>query len=206
MNYSAAEHRIRSGSTNIAVISSTGLAVTGVVTPEADNTRNLGTAALRWKEVFAGTGTINTSDAREKTAVRGFTTNEIAATKALSKEIGIYQFLASVEAKGDKAREHVGFTVQRVIEIMESHGLSPFGYGFVCFDKWEDTFVEHAEIVAVEAVEASEGIEAIDAVEGIEAWTEQTQKAGDRYAFRYDQLNLFIARGFEARLAALEAA
>jgi hypothetical protein len=42
-------------------------------------------------------------------------------------------------------------------------------------------------------------------LEGVPAWTEQTQTAGNRYGFRYDQLNLFIARGFEARLSALEA-
>lgn len=36
-----------------------------------------------------------------------------------------------------------------------------------------------------------------------EAWTE-VLPAGDRYGFRYDQLALFLARGFEARLSALE--
>ena len=30
------------------------------------------------------------------------------------------------------------------------------------------------------------------------------KEAGDRYSFRYDQLNLFIARGIEARLSAIE--
>jgi len=31
------------------------------------------------------------------------------------------------------------------------------------------------------------------------------QTAGSRYAFRYDQLSLFIAAGLNARLSALEA-
>jgi hypothetical protein len=165
---------------------------TGKVLPGSDNTQAIGSASLRWSEVFAGTGTINTSDAREKTAVRGMTSSEISAARDMGKEIGIYQFLSSIEEKGDNARYHVGLTVQRAIEIMIAHSLEPFEYGFICFDEWDDVFVEHAEVLAVEAVEAKA------------AWTEQTREAGDRYAFRYDQLNLFIARGFEARLSALE--
>ena len=205
-------------------LSSTGLAVTGAVTPEADNTRTLGTGALRWSEIFAGTGTINTSDAREKTPVESLTEPEIAAARALSVEIGTYKFLASVQAKGDAARTHVGMTVQRAIEIMEGFGLNPFSYGFICHDVWEDKFVEHPAIEAIEAVEAVPaveevrdedgnviteavpGVSAVAAIEAVAAWTEQTQTAGDRYAFRYDQLNLFIAAGIEARLTALEAA
>jgi len=226
----AAANTTTDAGTIVADFSSTGLAVTGIVTPEADNTRTLGTGALRWATVYAGTGSINTSDAREKTPVSALTADEINAAKQLSKEIGTYKFLASVQAKGDDARTHLGMTVQRAIEIMESNGLEPFDYGFICHDAWGDKFVEHPAIEAVEAVEAVMGvaavdatfddegneltpaIEAVEAVHGVEAveakdaWTEQTQWAGDRYAFRYDQLNMFIAAGFEARLSALEAA
>jgi len=165
---------------------------TGKVLPGSDNTQAIGSASLRWSEVFAGTGTINTSDAREKTPVRGMTKPEVSAAKDMGKEIGVYQFLASVEEKGDDARHHVGLTVQRAVEIMTAHGLEPFSYGFICFDEWDDVFVEHA------------GIEATDDTDAKAAWTEQTRKAGDLYGFRYDQLNLFIARGFESRLSALE--
>ena len=152
----------------------------------ADNALTLGGASNRWSEVFAGNGTINTSDAREKTKVRKFSDNEIAAAKDLSKEIGMFQWLEAVEKKGkDKAREHVGFTVQKAIEIMEGHNLDPMAYGFICYDEWEDKFIETEE----------------------DGKTKRTleKKGGNRYAFRYDQLNLFIARGIEARLTALEA-
>jgi hypothetical protein len=37
--------------------------------PGADNTYSWGTASYRWKDIFAGTGTINTSDEREKEEV-----------------------------------------------------------------------------------------------------------------------------------------
>jgi hypothetical protein len=178
-----------------------------------DNDNSFGSASYRWTTIYATTGAINTSDARAKTKVRKLADAdaEVEAAKALSKEIGIFQWLDSVAKKGGAARQHVGFTVQRAIEIMESHGLDPMSYAFICHDGWADEFKEHPAIPAVEAKTAvldDEGNEiepAVEAVEGKDAWTEQTQTAGDRYAFRYDQLNLFIARGIEARLTALEA-
>lgn len=144
----------------------TGSANSYTVRPGADNTQPLGDATRRWSQVFAGTATISTSDAREKTDVRKLNAVEIAAAKDLAKEIGAFRFLASVSEKGEAAREHIGMTVQRAIEVMESHGLDPFGYSFICYDEWED---------------------------------------GNRYSFRFEGLLAFIAAGFEARLAALEA-
>ena len=46
------------------------LSVEGIAAPQSDNSYTLGTAAKRWSEVYAATGTINTSDARLKTDVR----------------------------------------------------------------------------------------------------------------------------------------
>jgi hypothetical protein len=114
----------------------------GNLTPGADNTQTLGSAAKRWSVVYAGTGTINTSDAREKTAVKALSQAEIAAAKALAAEIGTYQFLSALASKGGAARIHVGMTVQRAIEIMQAHGLDPMRYGFICHDQWDATFVD----------------------------------------------------------------
>ena len=114
----------------------------GNITPDADNTRSNGTGALRWSVIYAGTGTINTSDAREKEPIRSLTDNEILAAKALSKDIGAYVFLSARAEKGDEAREHIGMTVQRAIEVMESFDLNPFGYGFICYDEWDEVTEE----------------------------------------------------------------
>lgn len=172
----------------------------GNVSPSAHNTYDLGTTAVRWRDVWCQTGAFNGSDARLKTEVRPLTGPELQAAKALSKEIGTYQWLESVASKGaEKARHHVGMTVQRAIEIMQSFGLDPFAYGFIGYDKWDDTIVHH------EAVEAQEATEESPAVEAVDAWDEVVLKAGDAYSFRYDQLNQFIARGLEARLTEMEA-
>lgn len=203
---------------------------TNTLFPQSDNTHSCGTAAQRWSVVYAGSGTISTSDARDKTPVRSLTTAEINAAKQLSKEIGAYKFLASVAEKGDAAREHIGMTVQRAIEILEANGLDPLNYGFICHDVWGDEFkdwparegveyeaawtetVEHeaqlgpdGEVTREAWIETIEHRE-IPAVEAKEAWTQQTRVAGDKYSFRTDELLMFIARGFEARLAALETA
>lgn len=151
----------------------------------ADNTVTCGEASLRWSVVYAGTGTINTSDAREKTLVEPLTPAELAAAKQLATEIGTYKFLASVAEKGAAARSHIGMTVQRCIEIMQSHGLDPFQYGFICYDEWP----ELPEIRDADTGEV----------------TQEHRPAGSRYSFRPDQLTLFIVRGLDARIAALEA-
>lgn len=171
------------------------------VIPLSDNVQDLGSASRRHKVVYAGTGAINTSDAREKTNVRRLTVDEVSAAKSLGQEVGAYKWLASVAEKGDEARDHIGMTVQRAIEIMEEHGLDPFGYGFICYDKWEE------ETIAVPAVYDQIELECGGSRDGEMLKPEGVSvvlEAGDRYSFRYDELNLFIAAGFEARLSALE--
>lgn len=107
------------------------------VVPRGDNDHTLGTAALRFSTVYAGTGTINTSDARLKTKVRKLSKAEIAASRLLGNEIGAFQFLDAVANKGKgRARAHIGMTVQRAIQIMRECGLEPLDYGFICHDEW----------------------------------------------------------------------
>lgn len=186
--------------TNTMSMSSTALA------PGADNTVNLGSASLGWKELFCDNGTINTSDARRKTEVSALSAAEINAAKQLAKEIGSFKFLAAVAEKGDAARKHIGMTVQRAIEIMQTNGLNPFAYSFICHDAWDQQVVEHAVVEAKAAVLDDDGNVVAPAVEAKDAWTEVTLEAGDKYSFRVHELLLFMAAGFEARLSALEAA
>jgi hypothetical protein len=174
--------------------------------PGVDGTPNLGSASKRWNTVYASTGTINTSDARSKTAVAPMTNAEINASKQLAKEIGTYRFLDAIAAKGDAARTHIGMTVQRAIEIMQTNGLDPVAYGFICYDEWDDAFVHHPAQDAHDGLVDEAGNVLIPKQEAKDAWVEQTQHAGSRYGFRPDELLLFIARGLEARISKLEGA
>ena len=201
-----------------------GAITAGSILPNGDAAYTVGTAAQRFATIYAATGTINTSDARLKCDFRDLNPVEIAAARDLARAIGIYRWRDAVEEKAGAAREHIGPTVQRAIEIMQSHGLNPFNYGFICHDAWERQTVDHPAVEARPAVPATDAMpEVLDekgavitpavpaspaypAVEARAAYAEVTREAGDRYAFRYDELAMFIAAGQEARLAALEAA
>lgn len=150
------------------------LDASGNLTPGADNTQTCGSASKRWSTVYAGTGTINTSDAREKSAVVPLTTNELAAAKALAAIIGTYQWSGAMQIKGADARTHIGLTVQDAMAIMTANGLDPMAYGFICHDSWDAETDPNGN----------------------------TTQAGDRYGFRTDELLLFLARSFDARLTA----
>lgn len=180
------------------------LEVCGNVIPDIDSICSVGSASKKYENVFSKNGVITTSDARLKTAVREMTAAEVECSKAMGREIGVFQFLDAVQKKGSEcARKHIGMTVQRAIELLESHGLDPMRYAFICHDEWGDEFVTHP---AVEPVPEhfDEAGKLVAAVEGRAEFVEKIRDAGDRYSFRFDQLMAFICRGFEARLSALE--
>ncbi len=151
------------------------LETSGVLRSGADNAVSLGASANRWSVVYAGTGTINTSDARDKKWRDGLNDAERAAARDIIAEIGIFQWHDSVAQKGDDARLHIGARAQAVWGIMARHGLvAPIGkdglpsgkcpYAFLCFDAWD-------------------------------ADEESGREAGNRYGLRTDQLALFLVAG-----------
>lgn len=103
--------------------------------PYTDNVKELGSATARWKEVFAGNGTINTSDEREKEQISDIPE---AVFRAWAK-VNFVQFKwkSAVQEKGDKARIHMGLIAQQVKFAFESEGLDAFAYGLLCYDEWE---------------------------------------------------------------------
>lgn len=136
--------------------------------PGADNVWALGASASRWSVVYAATGTINTSDAREKQQVNELTEAEHAVAKRLKGLIRTYRWNDAVEKKGDKARIHVGVIAQDVMAAFNTEGLDAGNYGILCFDSWPDEFDEDGN---------------------------KTREAGNRYGVRYDQLFAFVIAG-----------
>ncbi|WP_052139820.1 tail fiber domain-containing protein [Janthinobacterium lividum] len=215
---------LKIGGADVLTVSQTDVVARARLLPGVDNSFDIGQASTAYRTIYARTGTINTSDARLKCDFRDLTAAEIAAAKDIASAIGAYRWRDAVDCKGAAAREHVGPTVQAAIEIMQAHGLDPFNYGFICHDIWEQQTIEHPAIEAQPAIPATEAVPEVrnsfgdvitpavlasagfPAVEARTAYTEVTQEAGDRYAFRYDELAMFIAAGQEARLALLEAA
>jgi len=158
----------------------------GAVRPGADNAQTLGSSLFRWSTVFAGTGTINTSDARAKTDIADLDEAETRVAQRLKKLVKKYRFRDAVAQKGDGARIHVGVIAQDVKAAFEAEGLDPFAYSVLCWDKWE----------AQEPVTRSWSDEYDDEGKLVrEAGTEviePAREAGDRYGIRYDELFAFI--------------
>lgn len=123
----------------------------GPMTPVADNTQALGGAFFRWSVVYAGTGAINTSDAREKTGLRALNAAERRAIRRAMAGVGVYQWLSAVADKGEGARLHVGVTAQAVAEAFAAEGLDPARYALWC----EDSMTADASIVSEVAIPAS---------------------------------------------------
>jgi len=104
--------------------------------PTTDNTRALGTGLFRYSVVYAGTGTINTSDATEKQQVRVLSEAEQRVAKTIKGLIRAFKWNDAVQAKGDAARTHIGVMAQDVQAAFAAEGLDASEYGLFCCDTW----------------------------------------------------------------------
>ncbi|MCU6708924.1 tail fiber domain-containing protein [Paenibacillus sp. J5C_2022] len=111
----------------------------GTLNPQLDGVQNIGQPAGRFDTVYAVTGSIQTSDEREKTTIQKISDKERAVALEIKKNIGKYKFKSAIHKKGDKARWHFGVGAQTVKEIFEKHGLNGFDYGILCCDEWDDS-------------------------------------------------------------------
>lgn len=106
----------------------------GGLRPQLDGMQTIGSGGARYSVVYAATGSINTSDEREKQQVRDI---EAAALRAWGKvKFRQFKFNDAVAIKGDGARWHFGVIAQKVKEAFESEGLDAFAYGLLCYDEW----------------------------------------------------------------------
>lgn len=155
--------------------------LTSAICPGRDATQQLGSSSFRYSTIFASTGSINTSDEREKTSIAD---PDEALMRAWGKvNFKVFQFKDAVEKKGSNARLHVGVIAQQVIEAFASEGLDATRYGLLCYDKWEDEY-EDVEVVDTPEVVAEDGT-----VTPAKTHVEHrlVTPAGDRYGIRYEE-------------------
>ena len=107
------------------------------ITPSTDNTRNLGSGSLRWGTIFAGTGTISTSDERYKVLREGGDLSDAEYRAWSNVRAIVYQDKDSFERKGSAARLHVGYSWQSIQAAFEAEGLDAGRYGLWCEDALE---------------------------------------------------------------------
>jgi hypothetical protein len=147
-----------------------------------DGVHALGTANLRWSQVYAATASINTSDEREKTSI---VDPEDALMRAWGKvNFKVFQFKDAVEKKGIDARLHVGVIAQEVKAAFESEGLDANRFGLLCYDEWEDEY-ETVEVVDTPEVLNEHGEIITPAITHVEK--RLITKAGNRYGIRYEE-------------------
>jgi hypothetical protein len=138
VNLKAASGRVYLSAPDVLVENATRLR------PANDNLMKLGDSSNRWSTVYAGTGTINTSDGREKQDIELLSDTELRVATALKGLIKKFRFTDAVQLKGDDARIHVGVVTQEVIAAFQAEGLDPMRYGIVCYDQWDATDAEPA--------------------------------------------------------------
>jgi len=153
----------------------------GAVNPGSDNAQNLGSATARWATVFAGTGTINTSDEREKKFIGSIPDAWLDAWGNVQWQ--------RYQMRGGH-RWHVGLVAQRVRDAFEAHGLDATEIGLLCHDEWEAK-------PAVRTQHDSEG--------SVTRMAEAGVKAGDRWGLRYDECQAMEAAWVRRELSRLRA-
>ncbi len=172
----------------------------GSLRPNADGTASLGTGSARWSEIFAATGTINTSDEREKTST-------VDPDESLMRAWGkvnfkVFQFKDAIEKKGADARLHVGVIAQEVKAAFESEGLDASRYGLFCHDAWED---EYEDVTVVDQPEVTDDDGNITTPEVSHVEKRLVTAAGDRYGIRYEEALALECAYQRWRLAQIEA-
>lgn len=120
----------------------------GALRPAADNAVTLGTGGARWSAVWAATGLIQTSDARQKTDI-------------VPSDLGL-DFVLSLKPVRYRWREghrpHYGLVAQEVREALAAAGIADFG-GYVKTDPADPESAEglrYGEFIAplISAVQA----------------------------------------------------
>jgi hypothetical protein len=171
----------------------------GTLYPDTDNAASLGKSSNRWSTIYAGTGTINTSAADTKTAIRALSDSEIAVAKTLAANVRVFQFCDAVTKKGaDAARLHTGMIYEDVVAAFTAQSLDPLRYGIVC----RDAMMKRVTGPAPSPADAANGVAAT-----VTEIPDTNEDGSPKYVMglRYSELAQFVMAGMAARLAALEA-
>ena len=148
-----------------------------------DNAVACGASTKRWSTVYAGTGTINTSDRNEKKNIQDIDEKYIQLFEKLRPVS--YEFI-----DGNHGRTHIGYISQDVKEAMDEVGLTDLEFAGYCRDKkTEDVLDENGVPVGTKDVLDENG--------------EPTY----RYALRYAEfiaLNTKMIQLQQAKIEALE--
>lgn len=112
----------------------------GAFYPTADNAYQIGYSSLRPTVIYAVSGTINTSDEREKQDIEPIPDAVLDAWAEVN--FIQYRWRSAVAEKGEAARQHAGVIAQQIDRAFRARGLDATRYGLLCYDEWPDDWVD----------------------------------------------------------------
>ena len=168
-----------------------------------DNAVDLGNSAVRFDDIFATNGTIQTSDRNEKQDIAELSDAEQRVAVAAKGLMRKFRWRDAVEAKGDEARTHFGIIAQDLQAAFAAEGLDAGDYAMFISSTWWETQTEVPAVEAVAEVLDEDGNVVTEAVEVADAYTRtdtyDTQEEAPegatertRLGVRYSELLAFI--------------
>lgn len=166
-----------------------------------DNLASCGESGARFTTVYAATGNINTSDAREKTAPLPI--DDAVLDAWADVELITFQWIASIKDKGeDVARWHFGVIAQQVRDAFVARGLDGTRYGLLCYDEWKDEFEpvieEWTEEIWVDPPRGGDKVKEVISHSRETGEMRLVREAGNRWGIRSDQC-LFVEAAYHRR-------
>ena len=182
----------------------------------SDNTQDFGKPSIRWDDIYATNGSIQTSDFNEKQDIASLTATEMLVGKRISALFKTFRWKDSVAEKGDNARTHTGVIAQDVQAAFTAEGLDAGDYALFISSTWWEHDVDVPAVEAVAEVTDEDGNVTTEAVEAKDAYTRtDTYDTEDeapegatsktRLGIRYPELLSFVAAYNEQRFASIEA-
>jgi hypothetical protein len=104
----------------------------------SDNLKDLGNLAVRFDDIFATNGTIQTSDRNEKQDIEELSEAEQRVAVACKGLLRKFRWKDAVAEKGDDARIHFGIIAQDLQDAFAAEGLDAGRYAMFIHSTWID--------------------------------------------------------------------
>ena len=105
---------------------------------DQDNAIDIGNSSVRFKDIYATNGTIQTSDINEKQDIEDLSEAETRVAVAAKELLKKYRWKSAVADKGDDARIHFGIMAQDLENAFANEGLDAGDYGMFISTTWTD--------------------------------------------------------------------
>ena len=169
----------------------------------SDNVVDLGLSSIRFDDVYATNGTIQTSDRNEKQDIEVLSDAEQRVAVACKGLLRKFRWQDAVAEKGDDARIHFGIIAQDLQDAFAAEGLDAGRYAMFISSTWWETQTAVPAVEAVAEVLDDDGNVVTEAVEAKDAYTRtdtyETQAEAPegatertRLGVRYPELLAFI--------------